>query len=51
MAHPIGRKLESHTKTLMEGGFWPESIASSPYRERPWCGWMSLGSFSAPENE
>ena len=21
MAHPLGRKLESHTKTLMEGGF------------------------------
>ncbi|MBR5929004.1 MAG: hypothetical protein IKZ93_03345, partial [Prevotella sp.] len=24
----------SHTKTLMEGGFCPESITSSPYRGR-----------------
>ena len=27
------------------------AVASSPYRGRPWRGWMSLGSFSAPENE
>jgi hypothetical protein len=27
------------------------AVASSPYRGRPWRGWMSLGSFSVPENE
>jgi hypothetical protein len=26
----------------MEGGLCPESIASSPYRGRPWRGWMLL---------
>jgi len=46
-----GKGSASDTKTLMEGGLCPKSIASSPYRGRPWRGWMSLGSFSAPENE
>ena len=27
------------------------AVASPPYREGPWGRWMSLGSFSAPENE
>ena len=34
MAHPLGRKLESHTKTLMEGGSCQESITSAQYRGR-----------------
>jgi hypothetical protein len=41
---------EPYKKSLMEGGLCPESIASSPYRGRPWRGWMSLlVLFSAPE--
>ncbi|MBR5037614.1 MAG: hypothetical protein IKX65_02705 [Prevotella sp.] len=31
---PKGQRLVSHTKTLMEGGFCPESVTSSPYRGR-----------------
>ena len=46
-----GTGFASHTKTLPKGGFPPEAIASSPYRGRPWRGWMFLGSFFAPKNE
>ena len=49
MARPQGTGFASHTRMLMKGGICPESIASSPYRERPWWGWMSL-LLSAPEN-
>ena len=62
MAHPLGRKLESHTKTLMEGGLCPESITPAQYRGRLGGGgclfsffslrqrkWTYEASFSAPE--
>ena len=46
---PMGRKLESHTKTLMEGGLCPESTTSLPYREGLGLGGCLFASFSAPE--
>ena len=39
-----GQRLESHTKSLMEGGLCPESTTSSPYRGEAWWGWMLLSS-------
>ena len=60
-ASPIlGQRLESHTKTLMEGGLCPESITSFPYRGKatgrrrnvgngPWLGWMLLCFFLRAE--
>ena len=34
MANPLGHRLESHTKKLVEGGFCLESITSAQYRGR-----------------
>jgi len=42
MTYPKGKGSVSHTKTLTKVGLWPESVASSQYRGRPWRGWMFL---------
>ena len=49
MAHPLGHRLESHTKTLMEGGFCLESITSAQYRGRLGGGGCFFASFFAPK--
>ena len=46
-----GQRLESHTKTLMEGGLCPESTTSSPYRGRLGGGGCFFASFFAPKKE
>jgi len=57
MIHPmrqpikIPSRVPAYQNLLEVDGFCDFQVASSPYRERPWRGWMSLGSFSAPENE
>ena len=49
MANPLGRKLESHTKTLMEGGSCLESITLLPYREGLGLGGCFFPFFFAPK--
>ncbi len=34
IVHPKGESFVNYTKTLMEGGFCPESITSAQYRGR-----------------
>ena len=43
--HPKGESSVNLTETLKIYGFPKFSVASSPYRGRPWWGWMSLWYF------
>ena len=46
---PEGRKPESHTKTLTQGGLPLEAVTLLPYREGLGLGGCLFRSFSAPE--
>ena len=46
---PEGRKPESHTKTLTQGGMPPEAVTPLPYREGLGLGGCLFRSFSTPE--
>ena len=42
-------RVPAYQNLLKVVGFCDFQVAFSPYRGRPWWGWMSLDSFSAPE--
>ena len=51
MANPLGHRLESHTKKLVEGGFCLESITPAQYRGRLGGGGCFFPFFFAPKNK